>query len=129
MDAADFDGVGDLFADGALFDPEGRKIARGRDAVAEFYRRTVMLHDGSPRTEHVTIDPVIEIDEDAGTASALSSYVVHQEIEGSRVSIAAGRYEDGFRRADGLWRFISRRFFVDELGDVSGHLRMPQNRD
>jgi hypothetical protein len=129
MDAADFDGVGELFADGGLFDPEGRVIASGHDAVADFYRRTVMLHDGSPRTEHVTIDPVIEIDEDTGIASSLSSYVVHQDIDGSRIRIAAGRYEDGFRRADGTWRFISRRFFVDELGDVSGHLRMPENRD
>lgn len=88
-----------------------------------------MLHDGSPRTEHATNDPVIEIDAQAGFASSLSSYVVHQEIDGSRIRIAAGRYEDGFRRTDGTWRFTSRRFFVDELGDVSGHLRMPQNRD
>jgi SnoaL-like protein len=122
MDAADFDGVGELFADGALLDDGGWEIVRGRDAVADFYRRIVILHDGSPRTRHVTADPIIEIDEPAGTATARSTYVVHQD--GLPAPIVAGRYHDRFRCIDGVWRFAERRFFVDRAGDLSAHLRI-----
>ncbi len=127
MDAADFDGVGELFADGALLDPDGREIAGGRDAVASFYRRTVILYDGSPRTDHVTADAVIEIDDDAEGATVTSTYIVHQEIDGRRVRVAAGRYADRFRRIDSRWRFAQRQFFLDETNEISKHVRMPQS--
>ncbi len=121
MDAADFDAVGELFADGVLLDPERHEIAKGREGVAEFYKRMVILHDGSPRTKHVTRDAVIDVDE--GTATSHSSYEVHQDD----VLVAAGRYEDRFRRSDRKWRFTERRFYLDEAGDVSQHLRVPQS--
>jgi hypothetical protein len=127
VDAADFDCVGELFSEATLLDPEGREIARGPGAVADFYRRTVVLYDGSPRTEHVTGDPVIKVDEEAGTATSESTYVVHLDIDGQRVRVAAGRYSDRFARADGRWRFTQRQFFLDETREISKHVRMPES--
>src|SRR5690606_29171946 len=38
IDLGDFDGVGALFAEGALADEHGAELARGAEAVAAFYR-------------------------------------------------------------------------------------------
>jgi hypothetical protein len=114
--------VGDLFAGGALVDPNGNEIARGRESVASFYRSTVILYDGSPRTDHVTKDAVVDVDEREGTATCRSAYVVHQEIDGVRVRVAEGHYSDAFRRVDGTWRFARRQFFLDESREIGKHI-------
>jgi hypothetical protein len=124
LDAADYEGVGELFADGALLDPDGAEMARGRDGVANFYKRRVILYDGSPDTEHVTKDAVIEVDDASTTATARSSFVTHQRIDGRRVRVAAGRYEDRFAVIDGRWAFTHRRFFLDESDEIEKHVRL-----
>jgi hypothetical protein len=112
IDAGDFDRVGALFEHGALFDPDGGELARGADAVAAFYRHTVRLHDGSPRTKHFVVDTVVTDDR------SRSVYVVLQDER----PIVAGRYHDRFVEVDGRLRFAERRFFVDLIGDISRHL-------
>jgi 3-phenylpropionate/cinnamic acid dioxygenase small subunit len=124
MDLGDWDGVGALFADAALADQHGHELARGAEAVAAFYRKGTQLHDGSPRTKHLVLNTILEVDDDAGTASARSSYVVLQQTEGTDLRpIIAGRYRDAFARGTDGWRFAERRFLVDLLGDLSAHLR------
>lgn len=116
VDAADWDGVGALFADGSLAAADGTVLASGAAAVADFYRRTVKLHDGSPRTKHVVANTVLAVD---GTrATARSSYVVLQDLR----PIVAGRYVDTFERAGDRWLWRERRFDIDQLGDVGQHL-------
>lgn len=122
IDAADFDGVGELFAQGELCAGDGPAFARGAVAVAAFYRATVQLHDGSPRTKHLVTNLVID------GATARSSYVVLQQVgDGPLQTIITGRYEDRFARAlDGPgWCFEQRRFYVDLVGDLSQHLADP----
>jgi hypothetical protein len=118
MDAADWAGVGTLFADGALVAPDGTELARGAEAVASFFASTVLLHDGSPRTKHVVLGTVVEPQND-GTTISRSSYLVLQSLDGRLQPIITGRYTDRIR--DG--RFLERRFFVDLAGDLSRHLR------
>src|SRR5437763_15547235 len=81
IDAGDYDGVGDLFADGALADEHGNEFARGAAAVAASYRRTNKQHGDSPRTKHLVTNTVIELDEDGQGAIARSSYVVLQATD------------------------------------------------
>jgi hypothetical protein len=122
IDAADFDGVGELFAHGELCAGDGPAFARGAAEVAAFYRSTVRLHDGSPRTKHLVANLVID------GATARSSYLVLQQVgDGPLQTIITGRYEDRFVPApDGPgWRFEQRRFFVDLVGDLSQHLTHP----
>lgn len=121
MDAADWAAIGDLFADAELAGPDGSAIAAGSRAVADMYARGTQLHDGSPRTRHITANSIVDVDGD--TATARSSYVVFQGSEGFALQpIITGRYRDAFSRTDGTWRFARRQFFVDHVGDLSHHL-------
>lgn len=124
VDAGDFDAVGRLFAHGRLTDG-GALDVRGAEAVAALYRRTTRLHPdtGTPKTQHLVTNLVIEVDEQAGTASCNARYSVLQQTATLPLQpIIAGRYADRFERADGAWRFVEKRFFVDLVGDVSQHL-------
>jgi hypothetical protein len=124
MDLGDWPGVGALFAHGALADEHGTVLAAGADAVEAFYRSGTQLHDGTPRTKHLVLNTILEVDEDAGTASARSSYLVLQQPPGGELRpIITGRYSDAFERAEDTWRFTERRFLVDLVGDLSSHLR------
>lgn len=127
IDAGDFDGVGQLFAHGALAGGEGPPFAAGAAEVAAFYRAGTRLHDGRPRTKHLVLDSVFEEPADDGTVTVRSSYVVLQATEALALQpIIAGRYIDRFGRApDGTWCFRERRFLVDLVGDLSHHLADP----
>ena len=124
IDAGDFDGVGALFADGALADEHGTELARGAEAVAAFYAGTTRRHDdGTPHTKHVVADTVLEPQAE-DVVVARSSYVVFQATDGLALQpIITGRYVDRFERGpSGAWRFAERRFLVDLTGDLSHHL-------
>lgn len=118
MDAADWDGVGELFANGALCTEDGTELARGRGAVAAFYRNGTRLYDGSPRTKHLVLNTVVERLDD-GSALVRSSFLVLQALDDFPLQpIITGRYVDRMRD-DG---FLERRFVVDLVGDLSRHL-------
>lgn len=125
IDRGDWIAVGELFARGALATEDGAELARGREAVADFYRGGTQLHDGSPRTKHIVTNTVLRF-EGADMAVATSSYVVLQAIDGELAlqPIIAGRYTDTFADvpSTGGWHFVERRFAVDLMGDLSHHL-------
>ena len=124
--------AGDLPGAAALFEHARIKIG-GQDTVdaarlLAIWKSLIVLHpDGTPRTKHVTTNPIIEIDEDAGTASCRSYYTVLQQIDGFPLqTIVTGRYHDRFERVDGRWRFSYRDLtLIDMVGDVSRHLTQP----
>jgi hypothetical protein len=110
VDAGDWEAVGALFARGALATDDGTVLAAGAGAVADFYRRATLLHDGSPRTTHVVADTVVDL-ADPGVDPAgpgvgseapvavlvRSTYVVFQALEDFPLQpIITGRYEDRF---------------------------------
>ena len=126
VDQADFDGLSDLFAQGAIHSSSAADSAtgmRGKD-VGRFYAATNRVHeDGTLRTRHLSTNLIIDIDEDRNTATARSYYVVLQATpELAFQPIAGGRYEDRFRRSHGTWHFSERMIHVDQIGDMSEHL-------
>jgi 3-phenylpropionate/cinnamic acid dioxygenase small subunit len=125
IDAGDLDGVADLFAEAVLTADDGAEIGRGKEGALRLFRGTVHLHDGSPRTRHLTTNSIIEVDEQAGAAIARSAYVVLQATDALALQpIITGRYRDRFTRAgDGTWRFAERAYAVDLTGDLSQHMR------
>lgn len=129
IDAGDFDGLGDLFAGAVLRDEAGNETARGREAVIALYTAATRRHaDGTPRTRHMTANPIIEVDEAAGTATARSAYVVFQATDAVPLQpIISGRYRDLFAldAGTGAWSFTERTITVDLLGDLSDHLTFP----
>jgi hypothetical protein len=79
--------------------------------------------DGTPKTKHITTNPIIEVDEDAGSATCRSYYGVVQATPALPLQpIIAGRYHDTFQVIDGAWWFATRTMFVDLMGDLSQHL-------
>ena len=124
IDAGRFTELGELmehctFRYGAQGDPG----PSGAAAIAASYRDMVITYDdGTPRTRHLTTNPIIDVDGDAATVR--STYTVMQQAPGSPMqTIISGRYHDTMRRIDGRWRFTERRFLVDLVGDLSRHLR------
>lgn len=86
---------------------------------------TIRHDDGTPRTKHVISNPVVEVDEESGTATCRSYYTVFQQTGTLPLqAVVAGRYHDLFARLDGEWRFTERDYtMIDLVGDVSQHLR------
>jgi 3-phenylpropionate/cinnamic acid dioxygenase small subunit len=127
MDDGNFDALAELFAEARLSDESGAVFARGSAEVASMWHAQTILYDGSPRTRHLTSNTIIEADEESGTATARSSYVVLQATAGMSLQpIVTGRYVDHFiRRDDATWRWDERRYTVDHVGDTSRHLRIP----
>jgi ketosteroid isomerase-like protein len=133
MDAGDFAGLAELFADARLADEHGNVFATGSAEVLAMWQAQTLTydvpgraeHDGSPRTRHVTANPVIHVDEEAGTAAVTSSYVVFQGLDDFPLQpIVTGRYADTFARDDsGRWHWTERRYAIDHAGDLSHHLR------
>lgn len=124
IDAGDLAGVAALFAEGAFGSATGTRY-EGAGAVQAVLERLVVLHDdGTPRTKHVTTNLIVEVDADAGTATARSYFTVLQQTAAVPLqAIIAGRYHDRFVRMDGRWRFAERLIHVDLAGDLRDHLR------
>ncbi len=125
IDAGDFAGVGELFED-AVFETEGGPPLRGSAEVqASFERWTRRFEDdGTPHTRHCVQNPIVEIDEGAGTAVVRYYMTVFQRTpEYPLQPVWAHRYEDRFVRGEnGCWRFAHRRGFGHLPGDTSHHL-------
>lgn len=95
-----------LFTDDACFDaPNGKMVARGRDAIETMFIETFKTRGPA---FHWTHDIVITVDEgDTNRASGL--VLSHAETSPNGVvSLAAMRYQDDYHRQDGRWRFARR---------------------
>jgi 3-phenylpropionate/cinnamic acid dioxygenase small subunit len=128
IDAGQFEQLAEeLFAHAEIIvAPPPARTLDGR-AMGRLLASTTIRHaDGTPRTKHVVTNPIIEVDELAGTAACRSYYTVFQQTETlSLQPIVAGRYHDRLRRIDGEWWFTQRDYtLLDMIGDVSQHLRM-----
>ncbi|MFB7663683.1 nuclear transport factor 2 family protein [Kitasatospora sp. NPDC056138] len=123
VDDGDFAGLGILLAD-ATFTGSGEPVS-GRDAIEKMFQDTLIVYaDGTPRTQHVTTNVAVEVDEQAGTAVSRSYVTVLQALPDLPLQpIAGGRYHDRFERSGGQWRFVERRVRINLVGDVSRHLR------
>ena len=128
IDAGDLPGAAALFEHARIRigGPDTDTIDATR--LLAIWKSLIVLHsEGTPRTKHVTTDPIIEIDEDAGTATCRSYYTVLQQTDEMPLQvIVAGRYHDRFERVDGRWRFSYRDLtLIDMVGDVGRHLTHP----
>lgn len=124
IDAGDLDGLADLFAHGRI-QAAPDTVVEGRDAVRALYESsTRLLDDGTPKTKHITTNAIIEVDEEADAATSRSYYTVTQATDELPLQpIITGRYHDTFRRIDGVWWFDTREMLVDQVGDLSHHLK------
>jgi 3-phenylpropionate/cinnamic acid dioxygenase small subunit len=125
MDAADFDGIGALFAHAVMTAEGVPEVRRGSAEIKRQYVESARVYPdtGTPKTKHVTTNVIIEVDEASGTATARSYFTVLQQTDVLPLQpIIAGRYHDAFERIDGEWRFTKRHMICDLFGDLSQHL-------
>ena len=125
MDNGDLQGVAELLQYAAIKNGPADDKPRNSKQMLALWQRMIKIHsDGTPRTRHLINNPIIDIDETAGTATARSYYTVLQCTDKLPLQvIASGRYHDTFVRVDGQWRFASRDYsLLDMRGDLSQHL-------
>ena len=122
VDAADFDGVGELFARGSYGLPKA--TVDGGAPLAGLMRRSVLLHDGKICTKHLTTNLLIETAGDRTSATCRSYFCVMQATPTLPLQpIITGHYHDRFGRDDDGWFFTERHVFIDQTGNISEHLR------
>jgi 3-phenylpropionate/cinnamic acid dioxygenase small subunit len=125
IDRGDLDGMARLFEHAAYRAGDQPPITDWR-RVAQLNKSLVILYDdGTPKTQHVTTNLLIELDATGAAASARSRFSVLQAAPGQALQvIVAGRYHDRFEKHAGAWRFSARHIFMDLLGDLTHHLRL-----
>jgi 3-phenylpropionate/cinnamic acid dioxygenase small subunit len=129
LDAGDLDGVAGLFAHGRICGVENgppETVFTGTTGVRKMYEMAIRIYDdGTPKTRHNTSNVQLEIDEAGGTARSSSYYSVTQATPKLPLQvIVTGHYHDTFHRLDGVWWFDTRTMFLDQVGDVSQHLKL-----
>jgi SnoaL-like domain len=124
IDAGDFEGLADLFAEAEISTEGLDQVSRGRDEVLATYTNwTRRFDDGTPKTKHVMTNLIVEVDETSATATSRSYFTVLQAVPGALAlqPIVAGRYRDRFVRVDAEWRFASMHIMIDLVGDLGQH--------
>ena len=97
------------------------------DGLLALWHKILVIHPcGTPRTRHLVTNPILDIDEAAGTATSRSCFTVMQATDDLPLQIiASGRYHDRFARIDGEWCFVKRDYRqLDFIGDLSRHLHI-----
>jgi 3-phenylpropionate/cinnamic acid dioxygenase small subunit len=122
-DAGDFDGVGQLLAR-ATFAGTRSASTSGAEAIAKLFAMTTRRfpdHGNTPRTRHLVLNPIVDVDD--RTATARSTFCVIQNTETVPLQpIVVGRYFDSFSCDDDGWYFTARQVDVEMIGDISAHL-------
>jgi ketosteroid isomerase-like protein len=127
IDAGDFDGVADLFADATLtFEGYGDDAAvTGHDAVARLYEGSTRRYEnGTPRTKHVMTNVIVDVADDGNSATSRSYFTVLQAVPGALAlqPVVAGRYRHTYRRDDEGWHVVTMHITIDLVGDLTHHM-------
>ena len=123
IDAGDLVGMAALFEHAVVRADTVDTAWSGAEEVLGMFSQIMRIYDdGSPHTTHTTTNPIIHVDEEAGTATSRSVYVVFQAADGFPLQpIITGRYHDAFERVDGAWRYTERVFVAGLQGDLAAH--------
>ena len=122
IDAGDFEGLGELLGRAAFGGPKTPTVSGAKNIAGLFGMTTKRFGDtGTPKTRHLVLNLIVEVDGDAATAR--STFCVVQATDAVAFQpIVAGRYYDKFARDAGGWFFTERIADVEMVGDVSDHL-------
>ena len=124
IDAGDFAGVSQLFADAPVFMAGPDQPPVPGTQVGAVLHHFVKTYDGIPRTKHLVTNTILEADSPTSVRTR-SQFTVLQNVpdELPLQVVASGRYHDEFaKNARGEWAFAQRIMLVDAHGDVSAHL-------
>jgi 3-phenylpropionate/cinnamic acid dioxygenase small subunit len=126
VDTAQYEALGDLFADAVITANKTAQRFSGAAQVRDYWRMSNRrFEDGTPRTHHVVTNLEFMDGDRPGTARVHSCFTVLQSTAKIPLQpIACGRYQDLFAQAADGWRFRSKHIEVTLLGDMSDHLNV-----
>lgn len=125
IDGGDLAGVGALFSHATYRTVGSPVVLQGAAEVQAAQEAVVRLYDGVPRTHHVVTNVRVVLADDGLTAMASSYFaVLFAPPDGVPGVILTGRYQDALEKTGGAWRFTDRLIHLDQIGDLSGHLRL-----
>jgi 3-phenylpropionate/cinnamic acid dioxygenase small subunit len=125
VDTAEYENLGNLFADAAITANKTTEIFRGAAAVTAYWRMSnKRFANGFPNTHHVVTN--LEFEFPAPSAVTVRScFTVLQATDRIALQpIACGRYLDTFDQGPLGWRFRTKHIEVTLLGDMSDHLNV-----
>jgi 3-phenylpropionate/cinnamic acid dioxygenase small subunit len=126
IDAGDFEGVGDLFAEAVItFEESPGRVVRGRDEARQMYEQFTRRYpdNGTPHTRHMITNVIVDVDVDGERATSRSSFTVLQRTDSFPLQpVIVGRYRDELAKSGGAWHFTSRHMLSDHVGDLSQHM-------
>ena len=125
IDAGDYDGIADLFADAEITAEGSPDVQRGRAAVLAMYEgSTRRYEDGTPKTKHVMTNVMVDVADDGGSASSRSYFTVLQAVPGELAlqPVIAGRYRHTYTNTEGHWEVATMHITIDLVGDLGHHM-------
>ncbi len=128
LDAGDLEGVCSLFQDAEIYYDGKLAFRNNPKAYMNTLKPIILYEDGTPKTSHMCVNPIVTIDPSGETASSKSYTVVVQGITGKFPPqiIWVDRKYDTFVREEGIWKFRSRNSVTRASGDTTFHMRLSQ---
>lgn len=125
VDQGRYKEIGELFAEADIYFGDNLAYSHDPEGFSHMFDANVSYApDNTPRTIHMCIDPIIVIDEEAGTAKAKHYTVVVQGIPGEltpQVIVMDTKFDTFKRDENGTWKFASRKMGSRCAGDISHH--------
>jgi 3-phenylpropionate/cinnamic acid dioxygenase small subunit len=130
IDDGDLEAVAQLFSNGSINAEAMPEPATGATEVLAMYRASTRLYadNGTPHTQHIVSNPIIEIETGGQFATSRSRFTVMQATpELALQAIITGRYHDRLQKIESQWYFAERKMKPELLGNLSQHLLFPDS--
>ena len=132
IDSGDLESTAKIFTKGAIH--SSGNIYQGYSEVFNTYKSAIIFYDDedneveynrlkcSPKTKHLNTNIQYSFNADITSANVSSYFTVYQTIKSNSQIVVGGRYEDEFL-LEGNWYLKLRKIYIENLGDMTFHIR------
>ena len=132
IDSGDLESTAKIFTKGAIH--SSGNILQGYSGVFNTYESVIIFYDDedneveynrlkcSPKTKHLNTNIQYSFNADITSAKVSSYFTVYQTIKSKSQIVVGGRYEDEFL-LEGNWYLKLRKIYIENLGDMTFHIR------
>ena len=132
IDSGDLESTAKIFTKGAIH--SSGNILQGYSEVFDTYESAIIFYDDedneveynrlkcSPKTKHLNTNIQYSFNADITSANVSSYFTVYQTIKSKSQIVVGGRYEDEFL-LEGNWYLKLRKIYIENLGDMTFHIR------
>ena len=136
LDSGDLESTAKIFTKGAIHSPGN--ILQGYSGVFDTYESAIIFYDDedneveynrlkcSPKTKHLNTNIQYSFNPDVTLANVSSYFTVYQTIKSKTQIVVGGKYEDEFL-FDRKWYLKLRKIYIENIGDMTAHIRSDIN--